>query len=88
MNYAKIIFQVRIYYILDYINHDNIRYNTINFEKPKEKYIIIELMGKENDKKALHILSFINKNKLSIGRGLNVDMRIPEISVSRFHASI
>ncbi len=50
--------------------------------------MIIELMGKENNKKALHILNFTCKNKLSIGRGLNVDMRIPEISVSRFHAAI
>lgn len=64
------------------------RYHTIDYEKPKEKYIIIELMGKENSKKALHILKFITKNKLSIGRGLNVDMRIPEISVSRNHATI
>ncbi|MFN9910256.1 MAG: FHA domain-containing protein [bacterium] len=36
----------------------------------------------------MHILKFLTKNKLSIGRGLNVDMRIPEISVSRNHASI
>jgi pSer/pThr/pTyr-binding forkhead associated (FHA) protein len=48
----------------------------------------MELLGKENSKKALHILKFLTKNKLSIGRGLNVDMRIPEISVSRNHASI
>jgi len=36
----------------------------------------------------LHILRFDNKNKLTLGRGLNVDMRIPEISVSRCHSDI
>ena len=35
----------------DYINHDKIKFNTIDFDKPKEKYIVIELIGKENNKK-------------------------------------
>ena len=50
--------------------------------------MIFELMGNEKNKKGFFILNFTIKNKLSIGRGLNVDLRIPEISVSRFHASI
>jgi pSer/pThr/pTyr-binding forkhead associated (FHA) protein len=33
-------------------------------------------------------MKFDKKNKLTLGRGLNVDMRIPEISVSRNHAII
>ena len=36
----------------------------------------------------LFILIFNSKNKISLGRGLNIDVRIPEISVSRFHANI
>ena len=33
-------------------------------------------------------MKFLTKNKITIGRGLNVDMRVPEISVSRNHATI
>ena len=33
-------------------------------------------------------MKFDNRNKLTLGRGLSVDMRIPEISVSRCHANI
>lgn len=46
------------------------------------------MFNKENNKKGFHILKFDKKDHLILGRGLSVDMRVPEISVSRNHASI
>lgn len=42
-------------YIQDFINHESNRYNTIDYEKPNDRYIILEIIGKENNKKGLSI---------------------------------
>ena len=84
----------KLYYKKDYINHNKNKYHSIEYDKPNEKFIVLEIIGKENIKKGLKykkgifILKFDKKNKLSLGRGLNIDVRIPEISVSRLHANI
>ena len=73
----------------DYINHNGKIYN-ISFYKPKYKQFII-LESIRNDKyksKFIHILSFDNKNQISLGRSNDCDLSIPEISVSRFHCFI
>ena len=72
----------------DYINHEQNRYCTIDYHKPENNYIILEILNKENNKKGFHILRFHDKSYITLGRGLHCDMRIPEISVSRMHAMI
>lgn len=36
----------------------------------------------------IHVLSFLNKTAVRLGRGHDADVRISDISVSRLHASI
>ena len=36
----------------------------------------------------IHVISLANKNAIKLGRGHDVDIRITDISVSRFHSMI
>lgn len=60
---------------------------TLDIEIPKNSYIILESIQKDElQSKLIYVISF-KKNSLRIGRSLDVDVRFPDISVSRNHGS-
>ena len=72
-------------------NNDKI-YELIDIERPlNENYIILESLNqiKENcNNKSIHVISLVNEEDILIGRGNNCDVRIKDISVSRFHSKL
>ena len=57
--------------------------------KPETPYIILESdLRSRNSRVGVYIISMNSKNSLRVGRGHDSDIRIPDISVSRFHATI
>lgn len=57
--------------------------------KPESRYFILEGLSKDrNSSKSLHIVSMNNKLELKMGRGHESEIRISDISASRWHASV
>ncbi len=55
---------------------------------PKEDvYMILESIS-SNTSKVIHVVNFTNCSMIKLGRGHDADVRVTDISVSRFHASI
>eukprot|EP01017_Pseudomicrothorax_dubius_P043384 TRINITY_DN7212_c0_g1_i3.p1 TRINITY_DN7212_c0_g1~~TRINITY_DN7212_c0_g1_i3.p1 ORF type:complete len:522 (+),score=97.84 TRINITY_DN7212_c0_g1_i3:156-1721(+) len=65
-------------------------YDLIEVPRPDASpYIIFEILSKDqNTSRGLHIVQMAQKPIIKLGRGHDCDIRIPDISVSRFHASI
>ena len=72
------------------INNNDKIFNLIDIEKPiNTNYIILESLNqvKENcNIKSIHIISLIDNDEIYIGRGHDCDVRIKDISVSRYHS--
>ena len=51
-------------------------------------YIIFESFELINQKKVIYIISFDEKNSISIGRGQDSDMRLTDVTVSRIHSML
>ena len=62
----------------------NSTYNLLEKAKIAKPYLIFELL----ENKGVHAISFVNKCNVKLGRGHDSDIRIPDISVSRVHATI
>lgn len=59
----------------------------MDFERPSEEYMIMESV-KSAPAKVIHVF-FLNKaNDFKIGRSVDTDMKIADISVSRLHSYI
>ena len=41
-----------------------------------------------NTSKVIHVVNLLNTNEIKLGRGHDADVRVTDISVSRFHALI
>jgi pSer/pThr/pTyr-binding forkhead associated (FHA) protein len=68
---------------------DGVKYETVEIPKPQVPYIALEIMGRDkNVSKGTHIISLAHKQSIKLGRGHDSDVRITDISVSRFHATI
>ena len=62
-------------------------YHLYRIQQPQAPYIVFEpLVGERSA--GMHIVSFRNKCALKVGRGHDTDIRVSDISVSRFHASL
>ncbi|EGR32703.1 hypothetical protein IMG5_073530 [Ichthyophthirius multifiliis] len=59
----------------------------IELQKPPIPYITLEILSKDkNVCKGIHIITLSQKNIIKLGRGNDSDIKISDISVSRYHA--
>ena len=75
---------------------DLIKRKTYQVYKPEEifsslnniynNYIVFESFELINQKKLIYIISFDEKNAISIGRGQDCDVRLGDVTVSRMHS--
>jgi len=74
------------------LKNKNKIYELIDIERPSCNYIILEslLHIKENNEnnKFIHVINLKNEDGIIIGRSNEVDIKINDISVSRFHAKL
>ena len=59
----------------------------MDFEKPDSDYIVIESVTLQNIR-IIHVISMKERQFIRVGRGHDADIRVTDISVSRFHAKI
>ena len=72
----------------DFIKIDSTYYQIFDFSQIKYKtYISFETLP-INGKKTVYVVSFDKKNTIKIGRSHESDLRITDVTVSRFHAQI
>ena len=74
------------------LNNNKKIFSLIDIEKPiNSNYIILESLNqiKENNNiKSVHVISLNNDEELTIGRGHDCDVKIKDISVSRYHSKL
>ena len=64
-------------------------YELIDIRRPNSNYIIMESLDQikeKNNRKYIHIIKIINQDNINIGRGIDADIRINDISVSKLHS--
>lgn len=59
--------------------------NLISFEKPVTNYLVLESVTQQNIK-IIHVLDMDSADFIKVGRGHDSQVRVTDISVSRFHA--
>lgn len=58
-------------------------------QRPDAPFLVLEAVASDrNNNKGIYIISINNRNSVKLGRGHDSDVRISDISVSRFHAVI
>mmetsp|Transcript_41524 Transcript_41524/g.39940 ORF Transcript_41524/g.39940 Transcript_41524/m.39940 type:complete len:165 (+) Transcript_41524:629-1123(+) len=60
-------------------------FEIMDFERPEAEYIIMESV-KSAPAKVIHVFNLFKGDKFKIGRSVETDMKIADISVSRIHA--
>jgi pSer/pThr/pTyr-binding forkhead associated (FHA) protein len=59
----------------------------LDFDVPDNNFIVIESVTLQNIR-IIHVIDLKEKSYIKVGRGHDVDIRVTDISVSRFHARI
>jgi pSer/pThr/pTyr-binding forkhead associated (FHA) protein len=59
----------------------------LDFDVPESNFIVIESVTLQNIR-IVHVIEFAETSYVRIGRGHEVDIRVTDISVSRYHANI
>jgi pSer/pThr/pTyr-binding forkhead associated (FHA) protein len=59
----------------------------LDFEKPDTDFIVLESVTLQNIR-IIHVITMNEKQFIKVGRGHETDIRVTDISVSRFHARI
>ena len=59
----------------------------LDFDKPEGDFIVIESVTLQNIR-IIHVISMLERQFIRVGRGHDADIRVTDISVSRFHAKI
>ena len=62
-------------------------FQIMDFEKPDDNYLIMESV-KSAPAKVIHVFFLDKSNEFKIGRSVDTDMKIADISVSRIHSFI
>jgi hypothetical protein len=68
-------------------NMKNKLFHIMDFERPEEEYLIMESV-KSAPAKVIHVFYLDKGNEFKIGRSIDTDMKIADISVSRIHSYI
>ena len=66
------------------VKHKDKTIELLDYEKPRTPYYVLESVTAQN----LKIIHVVTKYLVSVGRGLENEIRITDISVSREHAQI
>lgn len=76
--------------LTDRFKADGKTYDLVDYKRPDGgPFLIFEILSKDlKHPKGVHIINMSSKNTAKLGRGHDCDLRIPDISVSRFHATI
>jgi hypothetical protein len=59
----------------------------LEYKTPRENFIVMESVTMQNIR-IIHVVDMKNKTMIKVGRGHDADIRVTDISVSRFHAMI
>ena len=59
----------------------------MEYDTPESNYIVIESVTLQNIR-IVHVIDMMDKSHIKVGRGHDVDIRVTDISVSRYHAKI
>lgn len=59
----------------------------LDFDTPDEDFIVMESVTLQNIR-IVHVICMNDKNYIRVGRGHDADIRVTDISVSRYHARI
>ena len=59
----------------------------LDYDRPDEDFIVLESVTLQNIK-IIHVIQMQNRDLIKIGRGQDAEIRVTDISVSRFHARI
>ena len=59
----------------------------MDFERPEEDFIVLESVTLQNIR-IVHVINMSDRQFIRVGRGHDADIRVTDISVSRFHARI
>ena len=71
----------------DFIRSRGKLYNLSFYKPPYKKYMVLEtIRGEKERTRTIHIISFDNRKRVSLGRAGESDVNIPDLSVSRFHS--
>ena len=74
------------------VNNNDKAYELIEIERPtNNSYIMLESLNQIKDNcniKSIHVISLINNDDILIGRGHDCDVKVKDISVSRYHSKI
>lgn len=68
-------------------NMKNKLFQIMDFERPNQDYLIMESV-KSAPAKVIHVFYLNKSNEFKIGRSVDTDMKIADISVSRIHSYI
>ncbi|XP_026191683.1 uncharacterized protein LOC34619087, partial [Cyclospora cayetanensis] len=69
------------------INYNNKRLQVVTVPKTEPPFLVLENMVGSHQK-GVHVISMSAKKDLKLGRGHESDVRIPDVSISRYHATI
>lgn len=75
------------------LDNKNIFLRVIQYELPRydlgevPHYVVFESVS-NNTNKVIHVVNMLHINEIKLGRGHDADVRVTDISVSRFHASL
>ena len=70
---------------------ENKIYELIDIVRPSTNYIILESLDQikeNNNNKYIHVIAITNESDITIGRGIEADIKINDISVSRLHSKL
>jgi len=59
----------------------------LEYELPDKDYIVLESVTLQNIR-IVHVINMKDRDHIRVGRGHDADIRVTDISVSRFHARI